>query len=78
MAIITENNCVGCEYCIGCGRRHQEAIVCDADKCDEYAEYSIDGEDFCEEHAKEYLIGLFSDMTVSEMAEMLEIDIKSY
>lgn len=46
--IIVENNCVGCpQGCINCGRKHEEAIICDECR-DEYAEYQYEGNDYCE------------------------------
>ena len=43
-----ENDCVGCEYCINCGRREVSHWYCD--DCGEEAEklYNVDGEDLCE------------------------------
>lgn len=76
MAIVIENNCVGCALpCINCGRKHQEVVKCDTPNCDEYAEYTIDGEDYCEECAKECLIEQFKDLSVYEMAELLKVNI---
>ena len=76
MATVIEDNCVSCAmYCINCGRRHEEVIKCDARGCDEYAKYKIDDDDYCEEHAKEYLMDMFSDLDILEMAELLQIKI---
>lgn len=36
-----ENECVGCEYCINCGRKHVSHYVCDGENCDAD---TIDGE----------------------------------
>ena len=75
----TENHCVDCGLpCLGrsCPYSHVTVYYCDI--CgDEGAEYTIDGEDYCEECAKEYLKDTFNDLTISEQAEALNIDISS-
>ena len=76
--VVYENNCVGCGIpCINCGRKHQEVIKCD-NGCDEYAVYSINGEDFCEECAEEILVDMFKDLTVAQMAELLDVKFSRY
>ena len=47
--IIKENDCVGCETCMGCGRRYGYYIhVCDECKSDEQL-YKYEGEELCAE-----------------------------
>ena len=77
--VVYENNCVGCAIpCINCGKKHQEVIKCDTPNCDEYANYCIDGEDYCEECEKEILIDQFKDLTIDDMANILGIGISVY
>lgn len=64
-----ENECVGCEHCINCGRRHIEVICCDT--CDmwaddEYHIYDINGKELCFECAKEALTQMQCDDCDSE------------
>ena len=42
-----ENNCIKCDYCVGCGADHQAVLVCD--ECGEESEtlYEYDGEQLC-------------------------------
>ena len=76
MAVVYENNCVGCGIpCINCGRKSERVIKCDAYGCTDYAEYHIDGEDLCEEHAQELLVEMFRELTIHEMAELLKVKI---
>jgi hypothetical protein len=48
--------------------------ICEDGTC---AEYSIDGEHYCEDCAKVYLKETFEDLTLLEQAEALNIDMKS-
>ncbi len=75
----TENHCVDCGLpCLGRSCPYSHITVCYCDICgDEGAEYTIDGEDYCEECAKEYLKDTFNDLTLSEQAEALNIDLIS-
>lgn len=43
-----ENNCVGCDYCICCGRRHEEVLYCD--ECGDISDklYEYFGKELCE------------------------------
>ena len=69
-----EDNCVGCDWCADCGRKHQEVIYCD--KCgDQVWECDViteDGEDYCldcwEQHEKEELIKDHEDKLTAESA----------
>jgi hypothetical protein len=77
--IVIENNCVGCALpCINCGRKHQEVVKCDTPNCDEYAKYTIDGEDYCEDCAEEILVDKFKDLTIEEKANVLDVKISRY
>lgn len=75
-----ENHCVGCPEGMGCLGRSCPYVDVPVDYCDscnsEGAEYRIDGEDYCEECAKEYLKDAFNDLTITEQAEALDIDIE--
>lgn len=48
-----ENNCVGCEYCINCGRKHEEVHKCETCGCyleDTDNHYSEDGiNEYCDD-----------------------------
>jgi len=73
-----DDNCVGCTSlgmtCLGgaCPNSPREVAFCDT-HTDEYADYIIDGEELCEDCAKEYLLDLFKDHLISEQAEMLDV-----
>lgn len=81
-----EDMCVGCPTemgCLGssCPMRNAAFYYCDHPGCDAYAEYQIDGEDYCEEHAEEYLTSFYkeydeyADLDLYEMAEDNDISI---
>lgn len=74
-----ENHCVGCPTemgCLGSSCIYMNVPVDYCDQCDsEDAEYTIDGEDYCEDCAKEYLQEVFDDLTISEKAEALDVDL---
>lgn len=72
-----ENDCVGCPPEIGCmgsacPYRNVKTTVCD--NCGKYAEYNIDGEDFCSECLEEHLKILFNEFSLYEKLDMLNID----
>lgn len=75
MSLKIENHCVDCGLpCLGssCSYRNVRVFYCDA--CgDEGAIYRIDGEDYCEECAKEYLKDTFDELTLTEQAEILDV-----
>lgn len=76
---VTENNCVGCpQGCIHCGRSRQEVIKCDGYRCDEYAKYFIDGEDYCEECARQLMIETMKNYTIEELTEFFELSYSRY
>lgn len=76
-----EDYCVGCTPdlpCIGEACPYKYPIgVRYCDQCGEVADYIIEDEDYCEDCAKQYLNSQFNDLTVSEMAELLDIDCSS-
>lgn len=74
-----ESGCVGCPREIGCRGRscpyyEMEVYYCDMCK-DEYAKYRIDRNDYCEYCADQYMQNAFDDLSLTEKAELLEIDI---
>jgi hypothetical protein len=72
MSIMYENHCVGCpQGCINCGRKHAEVYKCDS--CGSYAEYRFEGEDLCEDCAEDVLVDKFRELTISDMARMLDV-----
>lgn len=51
-----ENQCVGCERCIGSSCRNRRVPVIYCDKCDYEIDgdvYDVDGKDLCEDCLKE-------------------------
>lgn len=72
-----ENQCVDCGLpCLGNSCRYRNVPVDYCDECgSEYAEYRIDGEDLCEDCVKEQIRDAFNDLTLSEQAELLDIDL---
>lgn len=64
-----ENECVGCEYCINCGRKHVSHYVCDGHNCEAD---TIDGETkLYEDGDRHYclrcLIEIYKDDFMDEM-----------
>lgn len=74
-----ENQCVGCPREMGCLGSACPYVNVPVDYCDdcgsEGAEYRIDGEDYCEDCATKYMKSVFDDLTLSEMAEAVEVDL---
>lgn len=77
------NECVGCESCVGCGRKKVETRINRCDECnsDEDTLYEIDGKELCaycaskaykESLSKEELAGLLHNMFM-EMQTSSEI-----
>lgn len=73
-----ENHCVNCVLpCIGSSCPYHDVPVDYCDACgDEGAIYRIDGEDLCEDCAEERVKEIFDDMTLSEKAEVVNIDLE--
>lgn len=78
-----ENHCCNCAVpaypCIGnsCPYANVPVYYCDYCDNDTHAEYCIEGKHYCEGCAKSYLKETFDDLTLSEQAEMLDIDMRS-
>lgn len=74
-----ENQCIGCPKEMGCLGSSCPYVNVPVDYCDdcgfEGAEYKIDGEDYCEDCAKKYLKSAFDDLTITEMAEAIDVDL---
>ena len=72
-----EDHCCGCAVpgypCIGslCPNINIPVYYCDF--CGDYAEYDIEGEHYCEKHAKKYLKERFNELSVLEQAEILNV-----
>ena len=51
MAKVYEDDCVGCEHCIGCGRRNSPHYYCDECKDENLPSdlYDYDGDMLCED-----------------------------
>lgn len=76
-----ENQCVGCPSemgClgIGCPNRNVPIDYCDQCGC-EGATYRIDGEDLCDDCASEYMQEEFSNLSIHEQAELLNVYISN-
>lgn len=77
-----ENHCCDCAVpgypCMGssCPYVNIPVYYCDICDNDTHAEYDIDNGHYCEYHAKEYLKEAFDDLTLSEQAELLDINMK--
>ena len=78
-----ENHCCGCAVpaypCIGDSCQYMNVPVYYCDFCDDdiYAKYDIDGEHYCEDCAKNYLKESFEDLTLSEQAEALYVNMRN-
>lgn len=73
-----ESQCVSCDlYCLreNCPNFRVEIHYCD--KCREEADYILDGEDYCEDCAEEYLTNFFKELSLKEKAELLDIKLES-
>lgn len=71
-----ESRCVDCQLpCTGGDCKYYRVRVTYCDSCGEEANYNIDGEDCCEECAREYLQEQFDNLSVSEKARLLNIHI---
>lgn len=75
-----ENMCCDCAVpaypCVGesCPFLHVPVYYCDI--CgSEDSVYEIDEQHYCKQCAKEYLIEIFTDLSVSEMGEALDVPI---
>lgn len=69
-----ENECVGCPPEMGCLGRSCPNMNVPRDYCDvcgDYAEYTIDGEDYCEKCANEMLNKFFDGLTVFGKTDVL-------
>lgn len=44
-----QNDCVGCDYCISCGKRHVVHFYCDKCEADVDKLYEYEGEQLCED-----------------------------
>lgn len=69
-----ENHCVSCDlYCLGKSCPYVDVTVYYCDQCGDYAKYRIDGEDYCEDCAEEYIKTAWDDLTLEEKAKALDI-----
>lgn len=70
--IVNENHCVDCDVCYNCGRKSWDVHKCDAYKCEHYAQYYIDNEDYCEDCLEKILETLFKQLSLKEKIEALK------
>lgn len=70
-----ENHCVDCGLpCLGSSCSYVNVPVYYCDICEvNYADYHMDGEDYCSDCAKERLQEMFDEMTISEKVKALHI-----
>lgn len=75
-----ENHCVGCQLpCLYSACPYYEVTVHYCDQCyKEEAKYEIEGEDFCEDCAKEYFRNLIDDIGYREIAKKFDISFYEY
>lgn len=77
-----ENHCCSCAVpgypCMGnsCPNVNVPVVYCDCCDDDVHAEYDIDGGHYCGDCAETYLKELFNELTLSEQAEVLGVEIK--
>lgn len=73
----TESGCVDCGLpCLGRSCPYYEVEVAYCDCCGDGADYSTNEDDYCENCLDEYLSSLFEDLSLSEKAEILSVDIE--
>lgn len=74
-----ESDCVECGLpCLGrtCPHYKVQNHYCDKCKADEYAYYEIDGDEYCESHARDYVQEILEDMDLGSILDFLEINWK--
>ena len=77
--IAYENQCVDCGLpCLGNSCPHRNVQVVECDTCHDYAQYNIDGEDFCEKCARKMLAKEFLFLSIIEQADALDYTVGEY
>lgn len=77
-----ENQCCDCAVpaypCIGdsCSFQHVPIYYCDYCKNECGILYEIDGDQYCEDCTKDYLKEAFDDLSITEQADVLGIEMK--
>lgn len=76
---VIRDECVGCPPEMGCLGRgcpyaNVEVTVCD--KCGDDASYKLDGEDYCENCATEYVEHIYDTLSFKEKCELLDIELE--
>ena len=73
-----EDQCVDCGLpCLGNSCAYQNIKIFCCDQCGrEDASYRIDGEDYCEKCAKDYIKNIFDEFSLSEQAEILNVNMQ--
>ena len=61
-----ENDCVGCDYCVHCGRDKVLYIYCDVCNDTDDKIYNFDGKDYCYQCLVKELISHYSDEISTE------------
>ena len=77
MSEVHSSDCVDCGLpCLGKSCQHWERVDYYCDSCNNYAEYTVDGDDLCENCAEDYINEIASSLSIYEKAELLGIDLK--
>ena len=74
---VTENQCVDCGLpCLGNFCRYRNVVVDYCDECgEENAKYRIDGKDYCEDCAEAIIDEEWSNLSLTEKANAVNIDL---
>lgn len=77
MSKVRSSDCVDCGLpCLGQDCPHWERVDYYCDNCNDYAEYTVDGEELCEKCTEDYIKEVASSLSIYEKAELLGIDLK--
>ena len=77
MSKVRSSDCVDCGLpCLGQSCPHWERVDYYCDNCNDYAEYTVDGEELCEKCTEDYIKEVASSLSIYEKAELLGIDLK--
>lgn len=75
--VVYNDLCVGCPAELGCLGRSCPYLdvpetICDI--CGEHAMYMLDGDDYCEQCAYNYLMDIVNSLTITELADALDVE----
>lgn len=73
-----ESRCVNCDlFCLRENCPYYRVKIHYCDKCKEEADCVLDGDDYCEDCAEEYLTSFFKELSLKEKSETLGIKFES-